>query len=185
MADLTEPTSSGPSGAARWSAYLDWLRADLSRTVLSLDPAEQRRSSVPSGWSPIEMLSHCLHMEQRWFVWGFLGEDVEQPWGDWSVPEPWTSDDSDEVRPGARWVVPEDVTAESLVSRLDGVGARTREVLAARGLGETALAGGRFDDGVLPDLEWICFHVVTEYARHLGQLDVALEVAGATPSDGN
>ncbi len=171
-----EPDKTGPAGSARWSAYLDWLRADLAHAVLALSPEEQRRSSVPSGWSPLELLNHGLHMEQRWFVWGFLGEEVAEPWGDWSTPEPWTSDDSDEVRPGARWAVPSGETAESLAARLDEVGARTREVLATRSLRDTAPAGGRFDDGVLPDLEWICFHVVTEYARHLGQLDVAVEV---------
>src|SRR5690349_3867921 len=94
---LREPPQDGPPGAARWAAYLDWLRADLARAVLALSPEEQRTSRVPSGWTPIEMLSHCLHMERRWFVWGFLGEDVDDPWGDWSQPEPWKADDSDEV----------------------------------------------------------------------------------------
>jgi hypothetical protein len=28
-------------------------------------------------------------MEQRWFVWGFLVEEVDRPWGDWSRHEPW------------------------------------------------------------------------------------------------
>ena len=101
---LREPDSSGPPGAARWAAYLDWLRGDLARAVLTLSTEDQRRSTVPGGWTPVEMLSHCLHMELRWLVWGFLGEDVDEPWGDWSEPEPWTSDDSDEVRPEARFV---------------------------------------------------------------------------------
>jgi hypothetical protein len=161
------------------------MRDELARTVLALDPAEQRRSRVPSGWSPIELLSHCLHMEQRWFVWGFLGEEVADPWGDWSMPEPWTDEDSDEVRPGARWAVPSEVSATSLAERLEEVGARTREVLATRRLDETAPPGGRFDRGTLPTLEWICFHVVTEYARHLGHLDIAVELGPSAPTPGN
>jgi hypothetical protein len=27
-------------------------------------------------------------------------------------------------------------------------------------------------------LAWICFHVLQEYARHAGHLDVAVELAG-------
>jgi uncharacterized damage-inducible protein DinB len=177
---LREPTEAGPPGTARWAAYLDWLRDDLTRAVLALDPAEQRTSRVPTGWSPIEMLSHCLHMEQRWFVWGFLGEDVAEPWGDWSQPEPWTADDSDEVRPGARWEVPPGVTAEVLVQQLHDIGRRTSSVLRDHTLDERAAPGPRFDEGAPPDLEWICFHVFLEYARHLGQLDVAVEI---TPPD--
>lgn len=171
----SEPSADGAPGPSRWSAYLDWLRADLSRTVLSLDETDRRRTRVPSGWTPVEMLSHCLHMEQRWFVWGFLGERVPDPWGDWSEPEPWVSDDGDEVRPGARWLVSPDVTAEQLAARLEGVGARTRAVLASHAPDARAAPGGRFDD-VRPSLEWICFHVLVEYARHLGQLDVAVEL---------
>jgi hypothetical protein len=29
------------------------------------------------------------------------------------------------------------------------------------------------------DLERICFHVLAEYARHAGQLDIAVELAGS------
>src|SRR5690349_21042770 len=100
-----EPRQDGLSGVARWSAYLDWMRDELAQTVLALDPDEQRRSRVPSGWSPIELLSHCLHMEQRWFVWGFLREEVDEPWGDWSAPDPWST--SGRARRDLRWAVPE------------------------------------------------------------------------------
>lgn len=97
-----EPTKAGAAGSARWADYLDWVREEMIRGVLSLSPEQQRTTRVPSGWSPIELLSHVLHMEQRWFVWGFLGEEVAEPWGDWNVDEPWLSDDSDETGPTAR-----------------------------------------------------------------------------------
>src|SRR5699024_1703920 len=109
-----EPEKAGPAGAHRWADYLEWLREDILTTVLGLSPEEQRELRVPSGWSPLELLNHVLHMEQRWFVWGFLGEPVDEPWGDWNVPEPWTSDDSDETSPAARWLVADDVTAGDL-----------------------------------------------------------------------
>ena len=174
--NVAEPAKAGPGGAARWSAYLDWVRAELATGVLALSPEQRRTAGVPSGWTPLELLSHVLHMEQRWFVWGFLGEPVADPWGDWNTPEPWTSDDSDETRPAARWTVPDDVTAEQLAERLEEVAARTRGVLAGHALEEVAAAGGRFDDDP-PTLEWICFHVLAEYARHAGHLDIVAEIA--------
>jgi uncharacterized damage-inducible protein DinB len=171
-----EPPRSGPGGAQRWADYLDWGRGEMVRGVLALSYADQRTKRVPSGWTPLELLNHVLHMEQRWFVWGFLAEPVAEPWGDWSTPEPWTSDDSDETAPGARWAVPSDVTAEDLASRLDAVAVRTRGVLRDFPLTATASPGGRFADDP-PTLEWTCFHVLAEYARHAGHLDIVAELA--------
>ena len=91
--DDREPGKHEPGGASRWAAYLDWVREDLAATVLALPEDVRRSSALPSGWTPIELLSHVLHMEQRWFVWGFLGEPVDEPWGDWTVEEPWDQDD--------------------------------------------------------------------------------------------
>jgi uncharacterized damage-inducible protein DinB len=159
--NIEEPPKSGEPGAARWSAYLDWVRSELIGGVLALTPEQQRASLVPSGWSPIELLSHVLHMEQRWFVWGFLGEHVADPWGDWDVDEPWAEGVE------GRWQVPGQVTAEQLAERLEAIGERTREVLASHPLDAA-------DDP--PTLEWICFHVLAEYARHAGHLDIAVEL---------
>lgn len=169
--DDREPDKHGPSGAGRWAAYLDWVRQGLADTVLALPEEERRTTRLPSGWTPIELLSHVLHMEQRWFVWGFLGEQVAEPWGDWDVDEPWAE--------GAdgRWIVPDDVSAEDLAARLARVGARTREILGEVPLDTPASPGGRFAEDP-PSLEWICFHVLAEYARHAGQLDVAVEIGG-------
>ena len=165
-----EPHKEGPTGNARWAAYLDWVREEIVDGVLALPPDDQRGSRLPSGWSPIELLSHVLHMEQRWFVWGFLGEQVDEPWGDWTVDEPWNED-----TPG-RWYVAPDVTAEELVERLRAIGDRTRSVLRDFPMAATASPGGRFADDP-PSLEWICFHVLAEYARHAGHLDIAAELA--------
>jgi uncharacterized damage-inducible protein DinB len=166
--DDREPDKHGAAGAARWAAYLDWVRDDIAATVLALSPEERWRTSLPSGWTPVELLSHVLHMEQRWFLWGFLGEPVDDPWGDWTVAEPWGQDD-------ARWRVADDVSAETLAERLTAIGRRTSAVLRDFPLDATASPGGRFADDP-PSLEWICFHVLAEYARHAGQLDVALEI---------
>ena len=172
-----EPAKTGPAGAERWIGYLDWVRGDLIEGVLGLSSDDQRTARVPSGWTPLELLSHVLHMEQRWFVWGFLGEQVEQPWGDWNVDEPWRSDDSDETRPDARWTVPPATTAQELAERLRRIGERTTAVLRSHALEARAHPGGRFREDP-PTLEWICFHVLAEYARHAGHLDIVVELGG-------
>ena len=169
---MNEPSKHGPAGATRWAAYLDWLRQEIADAVLRLDEAERRTTRLPSGWTPIELLSHVLHMEQRWFVWGFLGEHVDEPWGDWTVDEPWDSE------LGGRWHVPDEVAAEELVARLWAVAERTRAVLRDFPLDAVASPGGRFAADP-PTLEWICFHVVVEYARHAGHLDIAVELGTA------
>ena len=110
-------------------------------------------------------------MEQRWFVWGFLGEQVDEPWGDWTVDEPWDEDDP--------WPVVRRTPTSPPRSSSSGSGR------SATGRGRccgtsrwtaTASPGGRFADDP-PSLEWICFHVLAEYARHAGHLDIAVELA--------
>jgi len=166
-----EPAKTGPSGATRWADYLDWLREDLIEGIQALSPAERRESRLPSGWTPIELLSHLLHMEQRWFVWGFLGEQVAEPWGDWNVADPAGA-------PEARWLVPDGTTVDDLAARLRRIGARTRSILETTPFDTPGAVGGRFGENP-PTLEWICFHVLAEYARHAGQFDVVAELTTA------
>jgi uncharacterized damage-inducible protein DinB len=162
LTSFPEPTGETADPAVLFTRYLDFYRETVVRKVASLPEPELRASRLPSGWSPLELLSHLAHMERRWMVWGFLGEDVGEPWGD-------TRDD--------RWQVAEEVTLEDLVSMLRTVGGRTSQLLVTHSLDEVAQPGGRFDDAP-PTLMWICFHVLQEYARHAGHLDVAVELAG-------
>lgn len=170
-----EPGELGAAGAERWSDYLDWLRADVVHGVLEMHAGERRAVRVPSGWSPLELLSHVLHMEQRWFVWGFLGEPLRDTWGDWSVEDPWLDGFGGELRPEARWQVPDGITAERLEERMAAVAERTRQILRTHALTDQAAVGGRFARRP-PTLEWICFHVLAEYARHAGHLDIVAEL---------
>jgi hypothetical protein len=171
-----EPAKHGAGGAERWADYLDWIREDIIEGVLGLPVPERTASRLPSGWSPIELLSHLLHMEQRWFVWGFLGEQVPDPWGDWNVADPSVASTTVGITPA--WSVPDGVAAEDIASTLRDMGRRTRQILKGHGLEEPARTGGRFAEHP-PTLEWICFHVLAEYARHAGQFDVVRELSAA------
>ncbi len=102
---LPEPGPDGVDPAAKFLDYLDYFRAEVRRKVADLGDADLGTSRVPSGWTPAELVSHLVHMERRWFVWGFLGEDVGNPWADRDDGDRWrTTGTLDQMldRPGRR-----------------------------------------------------------------------------------
>ena len=165
MAKLTvfpEPNSALSDPADLFREYFAFYRNELVRRITALNEDALNTTTVPSEWTPLQMLTHLVHMEQRWFVWGFLGRAVDAPWGD---------------QKDGSWHVPAEVDADALLQRLDDGARLTDEVLSSHEMGELASLGGRFTEEQ-PTLIWICFHVLQEYARHLGHLDVAVELAG-------
>ncbi len=146
--------------------YLDFYRQVVTEKLTGLDEAELRRTRLPSGWTPVELLNHLIFMERRWLVWGFAGERVEAPWGDHANEEP-----------DGPWVSPQDDAAALLAALGDG-GRRTRDLVMSAELDDHAATGGRFATAAqAPTLAWILLHVLQEYARHAGHLDVARELA--------
>ncbi|WP_407320668.1 DinB family protein [Isoptericola halotolerans] len=166
---VVEPCLDSSDPKAQLVAYLDYYRAAVERKLDGMTEAQLRTSRLPSGWTPSELLIHLVHMERRWFVWGFLAEQVPDPWGDHADGEP-----------DGPWQVPDGVSPAELVAALHAGGERTREILAEHDLAARGAVGGRFTADP-PTLTWICFHVLQEYARHAGHLDVARELSdGAT-----
>jgi hypothetical protein len=160
--DRDEPRATTTDPAELFAAYLRFYRETAIAKVAALAEPEQRTSRLPSGWTPLELLRHLAFMERRWMVWGFLGEDVPDPWGD----------DRDD-----RWFVAGDVGFDDVASMLREVGHRVDGVLGSHRLDEVAPPGPRFEGEPAP-LSWICFHVLQEYARHVGHLDIVVELAG-------
>jgi uncharacterized damage-inducible protein DinB len=152
----------GTDTAALLLDYLDTYRATVARKVADLSSAQLRSTPLPSGWSPIEMVSHLVQMERRWLVWGFSAEDVKDPWGD---------------QQDGRWHVDGTTSVEELLEQMAAGGARTRSIVEAAGLDAPATTGGRFPAGdTPPSLVSILVHVLQEYARHTGHLDAAREL---------
>jgi len=77
-----EPTTPVPIRAEVFLGYLDYFRSRLVSKLQALPAGELRRSRLPSGWTPIELLKHLAYVELRWLEWGFEGRDVADPWGD-------------------------------------------------------------------------------------------------------
>jgi Protein of unknown function (DUF664) len=159
-----EPSSTIADPSRLFLEYLDYYRATIEAKLDGLSEAELRHSRLPSGWTPIELLKHLVYMEQRWLVWGYEAEPVDAPWGDRG--------------PEDRWQVGDDESVEDLVAALHRGGARTRAIVEAADLASQGRRGGRFgSDREPPTLVWILFHVLQEYARHAGHLDIARELA--------
>jgi len=165
---LPEPSAETADPQELLLRYLDFYRSEVARKVDGLTDEDPRTSRVPSGWSPLQLLNHLVHMERRWLVWGFAGEDVAQPWGD--------------NGPDGRWSVDPATSREDLVGALHAGGRRTRAIVEATDLGDPGATGGRFEHDP-PTLVWILFHVLQEYARHAGHLDVARELADGLVGD--
>jgi hypothetical protein len=149
------------------TGFLDFYRAAALRKLDGLSERELRTSRLPSGWTPLELLKHLAHVERRWMHWGFAGEQVDRPWGD-----------NENGDPDAAWHVGADETGESVRAFYLEQCGKSRRIAEQAGLSQHAATGGRFPGpGPTPTLIWIQFHLLQEYARHVGQLDVARELA--------
>jgi uncharacterized damage-inducible protein DinB len=157
-----EPTRPAGSRAEVFLGYLDYFRSRTLEKVGGLPEAELRRSRLPSGWTPLQLIKHLTYVELRWLEWGFEGQKVVHPWGD---------------REDERWYVAEEETSDQLLSALRAQGERSRAVITQNALSDVGRPGPRWDGADPPTLERILFHLVQEYARHLGHLDIVVELA--------
>jgi uncharacterized damage-inducible protein DinB len=158
-----EPTAPASSRAEVFVRYLDYLRSRVVSKVEGLAEGELRRSRLPSGWTPLELLKHLTFVEVRWIEWRFEGREIADPFGD--------------QRDG-RWYVAAGETREELVAALHAQGVRTRAVIETTDLAQPGKPGAGWEGEDPPPLERILFHLIQEYARHLGHLDIVAELAG-------
>jgi len=167
-AQLPEPTR--PAGDRREVLldYLDYFRSVVGVKVTGLSDAQLRSSIVASGWSPIELVKHLVHVERRWFLWGFAGADVADPW----------ADDRD-----GRWFVSAAESLDGLLEALAAGGERTRAIVMDHELTDVGAPGERWDGADPATLERVMLHVIQEFARHVGHLDVVRELIDGTTGE--
>lgn len=157
-----EPAIPVSSRAEVFLGYLDYFRSRLVSKLEALPGGELRRSRLPSGWTPIELLKHLAHDELRWLEWRFEGRDVGDPW----------ADDRD-----GRWYVAAGETLDELVAALHAQAARSRAVVESHDLADVGQPGAGWDGAEPAALERVLFHLLQEYARHIGHLDIVSELA--------
>jgi uncharacterized damage-inducible protein DinB len=165
--DRAPPVLDGPDVAvsdprALLLGYLDWYREALMRKLAGLSDDQLRSPVQPMGWSPLGLVKHLGWVERRWMRWGFAAEDVLAwlPGGD-----------------EAEWSVPAEESTEAVMAAYRDEVERSRALAQAADLSEQARTGGRFaTPEQAPSLGRILFHLLQEYARHLGHLDIAREM---------
>jgi uncharacterized damage-inducible protein DinB len=168
---LPEPSKDVTDVKELFLRYLDFYRSVISAKVEGLSDDELRRTHVPTGWTPIELVKHLVYMERRWLRWGFTGEQVPDPWGD----------DDDH----GRWHVEPSESIRSLLEALHEGGRQTTRIVRQADLTTQSALGGRFSSSdEAPSLVWVLFHVLQEYARHAGHLDISRELVDGTTGEG-
>jgi uncharacterized damage-inducible protein DinB len=156
------PTTPAASRSEVFLNYLDYFRSRLISKLGSLPAGELRASRLPSGWTPLELIKHLRYVELRWLEWGFAGASVPSPWGD---------------RRDGRWYVADSETLADLTADLTEQAARTRHIVLSHDLAEIGQPGERWHGAEPASLERVLFHLVQEYARHVGHLDIVCELA--------
>ncbi|WP_018657086.1 DinB family protein [Actinomadura flavalba] len=163
MIDVPEPPPTIGDTRDLLTGYLDYYRSALLRKLDGLSEEGLRTSGVPSGWTPLELLKHLTHVEIRWLRWRFLGEDVPDLY--------------DDRGPGGRredpWRVLPEVTFAEVREGFEATAARSRQIVADAALSDVSARTDDEHPGT--SLAWILFHLLQEYARHVGQLDVVRE----------
>lgn len=162
LGDLGEPGVDVSEPGELLVAYLEWYRAAVLRKISALSELQLRTPIKPLGWSPLGLIKHLGWVELRWMRWGFAAEDL--------LPHP----------PGGaelEWAIEDGETSESVIADFDEMIGRSRALMAGVDLGRRAAVGGRFPSAEqAPSLGRIMFHLLQEYARHTGQLDVARQL---------
>jgi hypothetical protein len=156
-----EPTAPAGSRTDVLVRYLDYYRAVVLAKVDGLTEAQLRGSILPSGWSPLELVKHLTFVELRWLEWGFEGTPVADPWAD---------------HDGERWHVGDGEATADLLAALQARGRVTASIARRHPLDEVGAPGERWDGAPPATLERCLLHVLQEYARHLGHLDVVREL---------
>ncbi len=157
------PTVPADSRTQVFLDYLDYFRAVLVDKLSGLSDDDLRRSRLTSGWAPLELLKHLTYVERRWLEWGFEGRDVGDPWADHNSTD-------------GRWYVAPDETPDNLLEAFRAQAARSRTVIESHDLDELGQPGERWDGADPATLERVCLHLLQEYARHLGHLDIVREL---------
>ncbi len=158
---FVEPTGPVASTSEVFLSYLAYFRGRVIEEISALPASTLRSSVLPSAWTPLELVKHLTYVEMRWLEWGIEGAALDDPWGD---------------QRDHRWYVAPTETSDTLLAALRTRGAETDRIVRRHGLDDFGQPGPRWNGAPPPTLERVLFHVLQEYARHLGHLDIVREL---------
>jgi hypothetical protein len=81
--------------------------------------------------------------------------------------------------PYADWNMLKFPDRDQAMEKILDLGAHTAAVVASNELTTVGVPGPRWEGAPPAPLERVLFHLLQEYARHLGHLDIVAELAGA------
>jgi uncharacterized damage-inducible protein DinB len=171
MADVddwgrTEPPLDGDE-VTTLVGFLEYQRATLAYKCAGLDSVGFNTTIAASSMTLGGILKHLSYVEEWWFSLRLFDNHAQRPWSeiDWSSEPDWdwhsaSQDTPEEIR--ILW-------QESIE--------RSRELLtlAMANGGLDQFAQQRWPDGRSPNLRWILCHMIEEYARHNGHVDLLRE----------
>jgi Protein of unknown function (DUF664) len=145
--------------------FLNYYRAVFRRKAEGLDDDAARRAPCPpSDLTIMGLVRHMADVERSWFRRGIAGEQAP--------PIYYDDDDPD----GDLHVGPADTLDEALGTwqlEVEAAGA----ILAAASLDDLERHRHRYS------VRWIMVHMIEEYARHCGHLDLIREAIDGTVGD--
>ena len=148
--------------------FLDWYRATVFLKVEGLtDEQAARRSTPPSPLSLLGIVRHMAEVERSWFRRRFAGE---------SAP-PIFYTDADRNR---------DIDPPEGATLIEALAALEIEIAAARPIEAAAdldQHGAVLLEGEPVNMRWILVHMIEEYARHCGHMDLLREAVDGQTGD--
>ena len=136
-------------------AFLDFQHACVFKKIEGLTEEQLRRRLVVSDTTLLGLVKHFADGERWWFA-HHLGGDPAYADLDWTM------------------VVPEDVSAESVIADYRDALEEARRHIAAAESAETLTRLPVGDSGP-KTLRWVLHHNIAEIARHLGHMDILRE----------
>jgi uncharacterized damage-inducible protein DinB len=160
------PPSRGDE-AATLLGFLELQRATFAWKTTGLDAAGLNATVGVSAMTLGGMLKHLALVEDYWCSQWLHGRDQGPPWDsvDWDADPDWDWHSAAADNPGQLAAIWQDSVTRSR-SLVD-------EALKAGGL--DGLAKRTEPNGGSPSLRWILFHLIEEYARHVGHADLIRE----------
>ncbi len=148
--------------------FLDWYRATVFLKIDGLTDEQARmRSAPPSTLSLVGIVRHMAEVERTWFRRRFSGEQIE--------PIFYTETDTDR-----------DIDATEADTIAEAVAALAAEIAIARSITATSNLdqhGQRLLEGDPVNLRWILVHMIEEYARHAGHMDLLRQAVDGQTGD--
>jgi hypothetical protein len=173
-APTTELPPDPPTGDERTTleTFLDYYRAVTIRKAEGITDEQARRALCPpSGLTIIGIVRHLTEVERSWFRQDLVGETIPPLYYGESHP---TGD-----RDGDFHAPPDATIAAALDAYRDELD-RCRAVMA----GVDSLEIVETNPHSTPrNVRWILVHMIEEYARHAGHLDLLREAADGTTGD--